>query len=137
MSEPESSPEFWQCETSKFEALVEEEVYQAVRECLTTDNPDFFLDWLITIAERGLCVHIFVDGGKGRKPIERDFSLEEMLAYEIETRQDAQEGQVWFEPDDRALFTSWAESLRACLSRVEDVLANAREYPPDEPTVAS
>ncbi len=122
---------FWEMEDGlsavlgEIEEAVEREVYRAIRELLTMDNPDFLLWWFgVPDGKTEPTLHFVVEG-RGLEDIERDFPLSELV-------DDALDGYGCGDGITRVSRTEFdslatvAESLRSQADRVAAFLATAQ-----------
>lgn len=127
--------DFWQIDEdallrSVLEAVtkaVDEEVYAAIRDLLTTDNPDFLLWWFSVPEEKEEPQLLLTVEGRGRPDIERAFTLKEMVDEALEAS--LVEGGPLVQPEDAAEDRRGLEAMRAALlreaRRIEEFLARA------------
>ena len=114
--------EFWECDPEPFRDAVEKEVYEAIRELLTTDDPDFLLWWFTCAEGEDPYLCLTVEGGREFAEISRRFTLSEMVDDVLDGWQGI-DGVNRLEPEDREnllriqmALEKEAERVRAFLS---------------------
>jgi hypothetical protein len=96
-----ATPRFWEMESAEIERAVELEVYRAIEEFLTSNDPNTLLYWLRAPAgPDSIALHLCVEGRGIGESIERDFCLRDLVKEHLEGYLDL-EGQPSLSDEDR------------------------------------
>lgn len=124
--------DFWEVETEEISAAIEREVYRAVREFLTVDDPDTMLYWLSVTDDndpKKLSLLLTIEG-RGAPNIERRFDFASILASELESLRDSS-GMPRLDLEDRAELEAMKDGFQLLINQIEHFLReipNRREH---------
>lgn len=123
---------FWDCDLDTFRDAVEKEVYEAIRELLTTDDPDFLLWWFTCEEGEDPYLRLTVEGREKFEDISRRFTLSEMVD-DVLDGWEGRDGVRRLEPEDRENLQRIQRALEREAARVGVFLATAKEVKPGDP----